>query len=164
MSLFGTLSRWFYELAARGKSYDDLVQKLQKTEATVYSRLENASDNTINRARAVHVIGIERWSAHRLRVLLGEPLILDEYDGYAPSDQLSIEELANVFKQTRAATIALAHELRSKGVVIARTVRHNEVGDLSAGGWLFYIDNHTYRETVILVPSVHAKTKQATET
>src|SRR5688500_2999838 len=108
MSLFGTLSRWFYELAVRGKSYDDLVQKLQKTEATVYSRLENASDSSINRARAVHVIGIERWSAHRLRVLLGEPLILDEYDGYAPSDHFSMEELASAFKQTRAATIALA--------------------------------------------------------
>jgi hypothetical protein len=163
MSLNGILSRWFYEWAARDKSYEELVQKLHKNEAATYSRMMNANEISFNRARAAHVIGIERWSAQRLRVLLGEPLVIDEYDGYAPSDQLSMAELAKEFKQTRAATIALVRELQNKGVDLSCTVIHNDVGDLSAGGWLFYIENHTGRETLALIPRLFNKTKHAVE-
>lgn len=161
MSLSGILFRGFYEVAARGKGYEDFLQKLQKNETTVYHRMIHASDSTFNRTRAIHVIGIERWSAHRLRVLLGEPLIIDEYDGYAPSEQLSMAELAEEFKQTREATIALVHELQDKGIALTQTVIHNEVGNLSLGGWLFYIENHTGRETMLMSQPRQKQEKEA---
>jgi hypothetical protein len=151
MSLTGLVFRWFYETAARGKSYDDLLQKLERNEAVTHKRMLNGSSIAFNRERSAHVIGIERWAAHRLRVLLGEPLVIDEYDGYAPSKELSMEELAGEFLQTRAETKALVRELQQRGIPITQTVKHNEVGDLSAGGWLFYIENHTGRETSFLM-------------
>jgi hypothetical protein len=160
MSLSGIFFRGFYEVAAKGKGYEDFLQKLQKNETTVYQRMINATDSTFNRTRAAHVIGIERWSAHRLRVLLGEPLIVDEYDGYAPSEQLSMVELAEEFKQTRDATIALVRELQNKGIALTQTVMHNEVGNLSLGGWLFYIENHTGRETMLMIQQRHNKEKE----
>src|SRR5215213_8982084 len=111
MSINGIVLNWFYEWVAKGKSYADLRQKLQKNEATVYARMSNATELSFNRHQSAHVIGIERWSAHRMRVLLGDSLVIDEYDGYAPSDQLSMVELAEEFRQTREATLALLQEL-----------------------------------------------------
>ena len=163
MSLSGTAFRLFYEWAAKGRSYEDFLRKLQKNETTVHGRLVNARDSAWNRTRAVHVIGIERWGTRRLRVLLGEPLIMDEYDGYAPSAQLSMVELAQEFKQTRAATLAVVHELQNKGIAISQTVKHNEVGDLSAGGWIFYLENHIGRETYLLMQGNKDKAKQVTQ-
>lgn len=158
MSLSSRLLRWYYERAARNQGYADHIQRLQNNEAVTHARMSNAFNIAFNRARAAHVIGIERWASHRLRVLLGEPLVMDEYDGYAPSVQLSMAELAREFKETRAATLALVHELQEKGIDLSRTVKHNEVGDLSAGGWLFYIENHTGRETVALLQRLFRRT------
>ena len=86
---------------------------------------------------------------------------MDEYDGYAPSEHLSMEELAAEFKQTRATTTALVHELQGRGIPLSAKVKHNEAGDLSLGGWLFYIENHTGRETAILTPGSGKKARQA---
>ncbi len=123
----------------------------------------NANESDWNHTRAVHVIGIERWGAHRLRVPLGEPLVMDEYDGYAPNDQLSMVELAAEFQQTRAATIAVVRELQNKGIPLSQTVRHNEVGDLSVRGWIFYLENHMGRETTLLTQRKRDKANQVTE-
>lgn len=150
MSLIGKAFHWFYEWKAKGRDYADLLAKFEQNQTVVTARMEEAKAMDFNRSRAAHVIGIERWGAHRLRVLLGEPLVLDEYDGYAPSETLSMSELAEEFKQTRAATLALIRELQSKGIDLSQTVQHNEVGDLSARGWLFYLENHMGRETTLL--------------
>src|SRR5687767_7286836 len=107
MSLTGFFFRLFYEWAGRGKSYDDFLDKLEDTGQVVHARILNATALDFNRSRAVHVIGIERWGTRRLRVALGEPLVLDEYDGYAPHEALSMVQLADEFLQTRAATIAV---------------------------------------------------------
>jgi hypothetical protein len=163
MSLSGFIFRQFYEWAAKGKSYEDLLRKLQKNETTTHSRMQNANDSAWNRSRAVHVIGIERWGAHRLRVLLGEPLVIDEYDGYAPSDTLSMVELAQAFKKTRATTSALVRELQAKGISLSQTVKHNDVGDLSVGAWIFYLENHMGRETFFLQQQMSSKRSGVTE-
>jgi hypothetical protein len=163
MSLEGIVLRLHSEWSAKGKSYDELLQRLQKNERTTYERLLNAAELTWNRVRTCHVIGIERWGTHRLRTLLGEPLILDEYDGYAPSEELSMAKLATEFKRTRAATNALVRELQHKGISLSQTAKHNELGDLSVGGWLVYISSHTGRETLSLLPRLHGKANQAIE-
>jgi len=161
MGLRVSLLHWYYERAAKGKCYDEWLQRLQTNEATVYDRLVNATELSSNRKTVIHVIGIERWSTHRLRVLLGEPLIIDEYDGYAPSPQTSMEELASQFKATRAVTKSVVRELQSKGIPLTQEVIHNEVGEMSAGAWFFYIENHIGRETVLLVQRLWHRQKTA---
>lgn len=151
MSWKDDLTRGFYERAAKNQNYDELLQRLQRNKQAVYSRMINATEFFYNRKSSIHVIGIERWSAHRLRVLLGEPLVIDEYDGYAPSDQLTMPEIAKEFQQTREATIALVKELQSKGIALTQTVRHNDLDEMSLRAWLFYIENHTGRETLMMV-------------
>lgn len=159
MSLVGLGFRLFYEWAAKGKNYEHFLQKFAENELAVYERLMNATNNSFNRERAVHVLGIERWGTHRLRVALGEPLVIDEYDGYAPSKLLSVAELARELQLIRAETVAVVSELQSKGVPLSQTVKHNEAGDLSVGGWLFYLENHIWRETMLLIQQ-KAKDKQ----
>ncbi|MCC6456694.1 MAG: DinB family protein [Caldilineaceae bacterium] len=164
MSLKGSLQRLYVEWSAKGDSYEELVQRLRKNESTTHARLLNATEAAWNRERASHVIGIERWGAQRLRTLLGEPLVMDEYDGYAPSTDLSMAELAAEFKSTRAATLALVNELERKGISLAKIAKHNELGDLSLGGWLAYISSHTARETLAVAQRRQNKTSQTTET
>ncbi len=162
MTLFGFASRLFYHVMTKGKDYADLLAQLERTQDVVYTRMLNAKDTTLNRERAAHVIGIERWGARRLRVLLGEPLVMDEYDGYAPSTALSMAELAEEFKQTREATAALVRQLRDAGVKLDQTVKHNEAGDLSAAGWIYYVENHAWRETGVLTWGLGSKKHSAT--
>jgi hypothetical protein len=161
MSLIGFGFRTFYEWMAKQHTYATLMHEMEKNEAVTYNRMVNATASSFNRSRVAHVIGIERWAAHRLCVLLGEPLVMDEYDGYAPSEALSMAALAEEFKSTRTATKALMNELQSKGVDLTQTVKHNEAGDLSLRGWLFYIENHTGRETVILMQRPQNREKEA---
>lgn len=151
MSLIGKVFYWFYEWKAKGRSYADLLAQFEQNQTVVTPRMEEAKDMAFNRSRAVHVIGIERWGTHRLRVLLGEPLVMDEYDGYAPSKELSMGELAEEFTKTRTETLALIRELQANGINLDQTVKHNEVGDLSLRGWLFYLENHMGRETTVLM-------------
>lgn len=151
MSLTATVMPAFYEWAAKGQSYEDLQRRLQRNEATTYKRMVNATDFSYNHKSAAHVIGIERWATQRLRVLLGAPLVMDEYDGYAPSKELSMPELAEEFKRTREETKALLSELQRNGVELTRTVAHNEFGEMSLRAWIFYIENHTGRETAMTI-------------
>jgi hypothetical protein len=150
MSFFGTMLRSASERDAQGDSYGDLLERLDKNEAESLPRFENAEDTVVNRARARHIIGIERWGQSRLRTLLGEPLVMDEYDGYQPSPDLTTTELAIEFQRTRAATKAIIQELQEKGVSLSQTAKHNELGDISARAWIAYISNHTGRESRIL--------------
>lgn len=164
MSLIGFFFRTFYETAAKKHSYESLLQQLEENKQKVYERMSNARPSTFNRSRAAHVIGIERWGIQRLRVLLGEPLVIDEYDGYAPSEQLTMEQFAEAFMKTRAETMNVVRELQRRGVALTQTVKHNEVGDLSARGWIFYLENHMGRETMLLAPQgSQNKEKPATQ-
>jgi hypothetical protein len=163
MSLKGSLQRIYVEWSAKGDSYEALLQRLRKNESTTLPRLLNATEAAWNREHASHVIGIERWGAQRLRTLLGEPLVMDEYDGYAPSTDLNMAELAAEFKSTRAATLALVNELQSKGISLTKTAKHNELGDLSLGGWLAYISSHTARETLFTARHRQSKANHTTE-
>jgi hypothetical protein len=162
-SLNKLFTRPYIEWGARGKSYSDLLQRLQDNETATYKRFANATDVELNRSRASHIIGIERWSAHRMRTLLGEPLVIDEYDGYRPGDDLSMDELAEAYRQTRAATYALIRELQVKGVALSQRVWHNELGDISLGAWIVYISSHAGRETLALLQHLPGKVDRVHE-
>ena len=150
MSLLGVILRFASERDAKGASYEDLLERLDKNEEESLPHFASAADTIINRARAAHIIGIERWGQSRLRTLLGELLVMDEYDGYAPSTDLTTSELAAEFTRTRAATKALVQELQGNGISLSKTATHNELGDISARAWIAYITNHTRRESRVL--------------
>ena len=147
MSLIGKLLHFFMERSAAKSSLDDLQTRLQLATAALASRMENGADTPANRKRASHVIGIERWSQRRLRSLLGEPLVMDEYDGYRPSLDQPLKVLGGEFTAARLQTLALIQDLRKAGSVEGKTVPHNAMGDLSVLGWLYYINAHAARES-----------------
>lgn len=153
MSIIGRLIRFGLERGARGKSYAELTERLAREQESVAQRMAQAADTPRNRAVAAHIIGIERWGQRRLRTLLGEPLLHDEYDGYRPSGELAPAALAEEFRATRQATVALAQELAAAGADLNATVPHNDAGPMRAGGWLNYLNMHASMEAKRLRPS-----------
>lgn len=148
MSMLGKLVHWFTERGARHMSYDDLAQRLRTSGERVSARFGAAADTSANRLAANHIIGIERWGQHRLRTLLGEPLVMDEYDGYRPGEEMTMAALSEAFESTRAGTLQLIDALQQAGVPVTQTAPHNDLGDFSVGGWLYYLDSHATRESI----------------
>lgn len=139
--------RYWMEWRAKGKSYAELARSLQAEGEVVTRRFQNGRDSTANRRTAGHIVGIERWGQQRLRTLLGESLVMDEYDGYRPAPERTLPELAGDFAQTRQASLALLHTLEVQKTPLAQTVIHNESGPMSVGAWFVYFENHAGRES-----------------
>ena len=146
MSLIGKLLHFVMERSAAKSSLDEMQAKLQSASAGLAGQMQNGADTPENRQRAAHIIGIECWSQHRLRSLLGQPLVMDEYDGYRPSPDLTLKALGKEFTAVRQQTLALIQELRQANCVEGKTVPHNDIGNLSVLGWLVYINSHASRE------------------
>jgi hypothetical protein len=142
MSFIGTLLRMYTERSAKGKSYADLIQSLEQDAAASRRRFDQATDTPANRKQAGHVIGIEAWGQRRLRVALGEPFVQDEYDPYMPSPELNMQQLAQLYSETRAETVALVHKLQAANVPVDQKVKHNDMGEITLGAWLSYIAGH----------------------
>jgi hypothetical protein len=76
---------------------------------------------------------------------LGESAVSDEYDGYRPSAELDMAALTQAFVRTRAETVALAN--RAANLPESVTAPHNDMGDISMGAWLVYLNGRADRET-----------------
>ncbi len=150
MTVFGVVSHKYTEWMGRKYTLPQLAEKLEQTGQMVYGRMQSARNNDRNQKSARHIIGIERWSQSRVRVALGAPLTMDEYDDYRPAVGLDMDALAQAFAQTRQETIQLVQELQAANVPPTQTVRHNELGDLTVRGWLAYMENHAWRESFII--------------
>ena len=148
--LIGSVLRRVAERRARGASWSDLGTSLERSGEEIGGRLRRAPDTDRNREVAKHVIGIERWGQRRLRVALGEPLVLDGYRSYRPAEGATMEELGVAFVETRRATLSLVRHLDAVGVDPDLRVRHNDLGELSLRGWLAYLDGHGQREILRL--------------
>jgi hypothetical protein len=148
MMIFRKLVRIYYERQAARSSPQRLVEALETSGQAVADRFARAGDNPNNREVACHIIGIERWSRRRLGTALGDVAIRDEYGGYRPDDVPDMVALAALFAEEREKTIALAGQAAN----LPDTVRvfHNDLGEMSVGAWLFYIENHAARECVRL--------------
>jgi hypothetical protein len=147
MSWLGTLIRKFTERQARKYGVAGIVANMEKSGAKVHGRMETAVNDDKHREAARHIIGIERWSQSRLRVALGKPLVMDEYDDYRPEAHLDMVALAQTFAQTRQESLALAEQLQTANIPASQTIPHNQLGDLTVQGWLYYIENHAARES-----------------
>lgn len=143
MALIGNLIRSFVEKRSAKMPFETLREAFITSAEPIAMRIQQAADTPRNRAQAGHVIGIERWGAHRLQTALGAPFILDEYDAYRPDAERDMPTLAADFRQTRVETLSLVDELRP---LLDQTVRHNDLGEMSVRAWLMYLSSHAERE------------------
>jgi hypothetical protein len=140
------VGRFVFDKPARQQSLADLAAKMQKSGQTLEQLLATVSDAYANYDCLAHIIGIERWGQRRLRVALGEPLIMDEYDAYRPSIALFWDDLRAEFHTTRQETLELIQQLIQAGVDNTTAVRHNELGIMTVAGWIRYLDMHANLE------------------
>ena len=146
-NVFHGIAGLIIERPAKDKSYEQLAAELTKGGAAITARAAAAQDPAKAAATLRHITGIERWGQSRLRVFLGAPFVRDEYDGYQPGATLDLKGQIAAFDETRAETVALAHELQAANLALGATVTHNDFGPLSARGWLGYLNSHASRES-----------------
>lgn len=137
----------FVERPGQSKSLAEWQAALEAGGVAIDRRAAAAKDPVQASKVLRHISGIERWGQRRLRTLLGEPPVTDEYDSYRPGVDLTLDEQREVFRQTRAATVELAAMLSTTGVGDSATALHNEFGPLSARGWLRYLELHANLES-----------------
>ncbi len=146
--MIGRVLRPVAEWQARGRSGEAFAADLERSGRDVTTRFRGANDTPGNREAVNHITGIERWGQRRLRVALGEPPVMDSYRGYRLPEGTDVAALAQAFADTRQETVKLALELGRADPGLSRRVRHNDLGDLSVGGWLAYLEAHARRESL----------------
>ncbi len=124
-----TLAGWAEELTASGQALS--------------AAFAAGADTDANRRLVSHITGIERWATRRLRVFLGEPLLQDEYDGYRPAKDLDWPAMQAAFAATRAETVAVVRQLIDAGIDDTPKVSQNQMGPLTARGWMRYLHMHS---------------------
>ena len=139
-ALLRLVGRHYFERPARKRSLPEHAEALRRSGDALRQRLSELRPDARAHERLRHVIGIERWGQRRLAVLRGEPLVMDGHRAYQPAADASWEELLEAFADTRADTVRLADQLAAAEP--AGLVPHNQFGDLSARGWLRYLDGH----------------------
>ncbi len=141
---------WFYAPSPSGRrggrSSEAFAAALERSGRDITARFAGAKDTPGNREAVNHITGIERWGQRRLRAALGEPPVMDSYRGYRLPEESDIKTLAQAFADTRRETVALALELGRADPNLLQKVRHNDLGELSVGGWLAYLEAHAGRE------------------
>ncbi len=146
-AIMGAAAGVFIERPGRSKSLVEWKQTLEASGAAIDARAAGAKDPVQASKVLRHISGIERWGQRRLRILLGEPSIQDEYDDYRPGADLSLDEQRAFFRETRAATLALVEQLQAAGIRDDATAPHNDFGPLTVRGWLRYLDIHASLES-----------------
>lgn len=144
--LIGLFRRPMAESQARGKTLEELATDLAASGKEMDERIAGRPDTRGNREAVAHWVGIERWGQRRLRVALGEPMVLDTHHPYLPDVDDGLDELRKAFAATREETVSLARRLEDEGVDPSTTVRHNDLGDMSVAGWLAYLIQHPEQE------------------
>ena len=147
MSFIGKIIGVFMERGAKNLSFAELKQKLVESGHEIETQLDTAPDTPKNREQLNHIVGIERWGQRRLRMVLGDSPVADEYDGYRLPEVSTFDALREGFKTTRAETVALVDELQQMGIPTRAIVPHNDIGDFTVGGWLYYLNGHANRES-----------------
>ena len=134
----------FFDNPARKQTLAEHASALRRSTDELVARLSASTGGAPWPARLRHVIGIERWAQGRLRVFLGEPFNTGGHHPFLPPEDSSWEQLVRDFTAMRAETVALAERIATAEPT--RAVNHNQFGELSAHGWMRYIDGHAARE------------------
>lgn len=132
---------------AKKMTVDELIGQLRDNHPKLLAQVSAAADNEDNRKQLSHAIGIERWGQSRLRVALGAPLNMEEYNGYRPAREVPMNELVEQFDATRQETLKIAGELtavnQSDSNIGNQKVEHNMMGGMTVRSWLYYLDMHS---------------------
>ena len=144
-TLTGAVSGLLLEQPLKNKDMAEIAQELDLAGGRLKDTFAAAKDNPDNRRLLSHIVGMERWGQSRLRVALGEPLTMDEYDDYRPPREAPWPALQDAFSETRQQTVALVRQLGQAQVANIK-VPHNQFGPLSVRSWLRYLDLHANLE------------------
>ncbi len=145
MGLRETITNSFLEQPFKSLNAAQMAERLELDGRKLERTFAASKDNEPNRRLLSHITGIERWGQSRLRAALGEPLIMDEYDGYRPPREAGWPELQAAFRSTRQQTVELASQLEP-AIAAGVKVPHNQYGPLSVRSWLRYLDMHANLE------------------
>lgn len=145
-TIMGIAANLLIERPGNARSYAEWKAALAASGATIDQRA--AAKDPVRASKVLrHISGIERWGQRRLRIFLGEPPIADEYDGYRPGSDLTLDAQRAFFRATRTATLALVDQLQAANIGDDATALHNDLGPLTARGWLRYLDMHASLES-----------------
>ncbi len=144
-TLTGVVSSLLLERPFKNKDMAEIAQEMNLSGGRLKRTFAAAKDNPDNRRLLSHIVGMERWGQSRLGVALGEPLTMDEYDGYRPPPQATWPALQDAFSETRQQTVALIQQLGQTHVANIK-VPHNQFGPLSVRSWLRYLELHANLE------------------
>lgn len=147
LRLHHAVAQLFIELPARRLGINGLISRLEKSGSKLEKRLTTARARQENQAIVTHMIGIERWGLRRIGVVLGEPAVDEGYDDYCPADRDWSQLLASL-RSARLATIAMGKTIRMAGVDSNTRVMHNQFGEISLLGWLYYLELHASWESM----------------
>ena len=112
-TLTGAVSGLLLEQPLKNKDMAEIAQELDLAGGRLIHTFAGAKDNPDNRRLLSHIVGMERWGQSRLRVALGEPLTMDEYDDYRPPREAPWPALQDAFSETRQQTVALVQPVGS---------------------------------------------------
>ena len=143
-SLSHFMGRAYFDKPARKLSLAQHAAELRRSGDDIRARLARAEGNEKQRAKLRHVIGIEKWGQSRLRVFFGDPFASAGHRTHLPPEGAPWSELVRGFGEMRGETVAIAERLAAENP--ATTVSHNQFGELSAHGWLRYVNGHALRE------------------
>ena len=144
-TLTDAVSGLLLERPFKNKDMAEIAQELDLAGGRLKRTFAAAKDNPDNRRLLSHIVGMERWGQSRLRVALGEPLTMDEYDGYRPPRESTWPALQDAFSETRQQTVAVVQQLGKANVADVK-VPHNQFGPLSVRSWLRYLEMHANLE------------------
>ena len=145
--MIGRLIRISTRRRARRVDLPGVIERLEASREVVEERMTRAADSAANREAINHIIGIERWGRDRLaRAGRGEQYEMDSYRDYRLPDSAGLAELRSAFASTRAETLRFARDLSADDA--QRTVRHNDLGELTVVEWFVYLDDHAKRESL----------------
>jgi len=142
MNPISFIFRSIFQLQTINKSLPDLIRGAEEGGQTLAAHLEGKPDTPANRQQMRHLIGIERWGQRRLKTMLGEPPIQDEYEGYQPAETLDLAALRTEFSATRAETLNIVNAIKAKGIAETAKAYHNGMGDVSLNLWIRYLTMH----------------------
>lgn len=122
----------FIKRPARKLTHADLIARREAGDEPIRRRAARATPSAGNSGALRHIIGIERWGQRRLRAILGEPPLADEYDGYQPDPATNWPALRDEWAARRRETIALAGQIVAAGLNAGTKAAHNGLGALTA--------------------------------
>lgn len=142
MNPISMLFKLYFTWQVRNKSLNELISAAEAGGKTIMDNLKDKPDTPANRKQMRHIIGIERWGQRRLKTLLGEPPLTDEYDGYQPAESLDFNALKAEFKSTRAETAKILRTIQKKGLAKTGKALHNGMGEIPITIWAGYLTMH----------------------